>query len=133
MTPDPTPGLLLAGGLARRMGGGDKPMKTIGGRTILDRVIARLGPQCDGLLLNANGDPQRFASFGLPVVADASIAVGAVRVVLANDYTGPGSGLGGDVSPTAARVSDAAAVVDPNAPAPSPILTAGSDKPECID
>jgi len=70
---------------------------------------------------------------GLPVVADASIAVGAVRVVLANDYTGPGSGLGGDVSPTAARVSDAAAVVDPNAPAPSPILTAGSDKPECID
>ena len=70
---------------------------------------------------------------GLPVVADSSIAVGTVRVVLANDYTGPGSGLGGDVSSTAARVSDAAAVVDPNVPAPSPILTAGSDKPECID
>ena len=70
---------------------------------------------------------------GLPVVADSSIAVGTVRVVLANDYTGPGSGLGGDVSATAARVSDAAAVVDPNVPAPSPILTAGSDKPECID
>jgi molybdopterin-guanine dinucleotide biosynthesis protein A len=70
MTPDPTPGLLLAGGLARRMGGGDKPMKTIGGRTILTRVIARLGSQCDGLILNANGDPQRFAAFGLPVVAD---------------------------------------------------------------
>ena len=64
------PGVLLAGGLARRMGGGDKPMRTIGGRTILDRVIARLAPQCDGLILNANGDPARFAAFGLPVVAD---------------------------------------------------------------
>ena len=51
------PGVLLAGGLARRMGGGDKPMRTIAGRTILDRVIARLKPQCDGLILNANGDP----------------------------------------------------------------------------
>jgi molybdopterin-guanine dinucleotide biosynthesis protein A len=64
------PGVLLAGGLARRMGGGDKPMRQIGGRTILDRVMARLTPQCDGLLLNANGDPTRFASFGLPVIAD---------------------------------------------------------------
>jgi molybdopterin-guanine dinucleotide biosynthesis protein A len=65
-----TLGVLLAGGLARRMGGGDKPMKTIGGRTILERVIQRLTPQCDGLILNANGDPARFESFGLPVVAD---------------------------------------------------------------
>jgi molybdopterin-guanine dinucleotide biosynthesis protein A len=64
------PGVLLAGGLARRMGGGDKPMRTIGGRTILARVIARLEPQCDGLILNANGDPARFAAFGLPVIAD---------------------------------------------------------------
>ena len=64
------PGVLLAGGLARRMGGGDKPMRTIGGRTILQRVIARLEPQCDGLILNANGDPARFAAFGLPVIAD---------------------------------------------------------------
>jgi molybdopterin-guanine dinucleotide biosynthesis protein A len=64
------PGVLLAGGLARRMGGGDKPMRTIAGRTILERVIARLSPQCDGLILNANGDPARFAAFGLPVIAD---------------------------------------------------------------
>jgi molybdenum cofactor guanylyltransferase len=64
------PGVLLAGGLARRMGGGDKPMRSIGGKTILQRVIARLAPQCDGLVLNANGDPARFASFGLPVIAD---------------------------------------------------------------
>src|SRR5689334_22203249 len=64
------PGVLLAGGLARRMGGGDKPMRTIGGRTLLERVIARLAPQCDGLILNANGDPSRFAAFGLPVIPD---------------------------------------------------------------
>jgi molybdopterin-guanine dinucleotide biosynthesis protein A len=52
------------------MGGGDKPMREIGGRTILARVIARLQPQCDGLILNANGDPARFAAFGLPVIPD---------------------------------------------------------------
>ncbi|SFP79275.1 molybdenum cofactor guanylyltransferase [Bradyrhizobium sp. Ghvi] len=66
----PTLGVLLAGGLARRMGGGDKPMRTIGGRTILERVIARLSPQCDGLILNANGDPARFGAFGSPVISD---------------------------------------------------------------
>ena len=77
-----TPGVLLAGGLARRMGGGDKPMRQIGGRTILERVIARLQPQCDGLILNANGDPARFAAFGLPVVAD-SVA----------DFPGPLAGI----------------------------------------
>jgi molybdopterin-guanine dinucleotide biosynthesis protein A len=65
-----TPGVLLAGGLARRMGGGDKPMREIGGRTILARVIDRLAPQCDGLILNANGAPARFKAFGLPVIAD---------------------------------------------------------------
>ncbi len=70
VTTEATPGVLLAGGLARRMGGGDKPMRQIGGRTILERVIARLKPQCDGLILNANGDPARFAGFGLPVIAD---------------------------------------------------------------
>jgi len=62
--------VVLAGGLGRRMGGGDKPMREIGGRTILDHVIERLGGQSDGLILNANGDPARFARFGLPVVAD---------------------------------------------------------------
>jgi molybdenum cofactor guanylyltransferase len=77
-----TPGVLLAGGLARRMGGGDKPMRQIGGRTILERAIARLKPQCDGLILNANGDPARFASFSLPVIAD-SVA----------DFPGPLAGI----------------------------------------
>ncbi|WP_404924748.1 molybdenum cofactor guanylyltransferase MobA [Mesorhizobium sp. ORM16] len=65
-----TLGVVLAGGLGRRMGGGDKPTRVIGGRTMLEHVIDRLGPQCDGLVLNANGDPIRFARFGLPVVAD---------------------------------------------------------------
>jgi molybdopterin-guanine dinucleotide biosynthesis protein A len=65
-----TLGVLLAGGLARRMGGGDKPLRTIAGRTILERVIERLAPQCDALILNANGDPARFAFTGLEVIAD---------------------------------------------------------------
>lgn len=64
-------GVLLAGGLAQRMGGGDKPMQTVGGQSMLARVVARLAPQCDGLILNANGDPARFADLDLPVVADA--------------------------------------------------------------
>jgi molybdopterin-guanine dinucleotide biosynthesis protein A len=63
-------GLILAGGLSRRMGGGDKPLVTVGGRSILARVIERMAPQCAGLALNANGDPARFGGFGLPVVAD---------------------------------------------------------------
>jgi LCP family protein required for cell wall assembly len=74
---------------------------------------------------------------GLPVVADSAVAAGSVRVVLANDYTGPGSGLSGggvDSQAVPARVTNAGAVAaDPNVPAPSPILTAGSDKPECIN
>ena len=63
-------GVLLAGGLARRMGGGDKALMEIGGETILARVIARISPQVGALMLNANGDPARFSGFGLPVVAD---------------------------------------------------------------
>ncbi|MFL5122951.1 MAG: molybdenum cofactor guanylyltransferase MobA [Microvirga sp.] len=69
MTPS-TLGVLLAGGLARRMGGGDKPLKEIAGRTILERAIERLAPQCAALILNANGGPARFAFTGLTVVAD---------------------------------------------------------------
>jgi len=66
----PTLGLILAGGLARRMGGGDKARIRIGGKTILARVLARLQPQCSGVILNANGDPARFAAFGLRVIRD---------------------------------------------------------------
>jgi molybdopterin-guanine dinucleotide biosynthesis protein A len=63
-------GILLAGGLASRMGGGDKALRKVGGATILARVIEILRPQCAGLVLNANGDPARLAEFGLPIVAD---------------------------------------------------------------
>ena len=65
-----TIGVILAGGLGRRMGGGDKATRTIAGRTILQRVIDRVGPQCSGLILNANGDPARFDAYGLTVVPD---------------------------------------------------------------
>src|SRR5215207_8491323 len=64
-------GLVLAGGLARRMGGGDKARIRIGGKTILERVLARLAPQCGSMILNANGDPARFGDTGLPVVPDS--------------------------------------------------------------
>jgi molybdopterin-guanine dinucleotide biosynthesis protein A len=66
----PTFGLILAGGLARRMGGGDKAKIEIGGVSILDRVLATLSGQCVGLAINANGDPERFADTGLPVIPD---------------------------------------------------------------
>lgn len=63
-------GVILAGGLARRMGGGDKTLVEVAGRPLLAHVIERLAPQVDEIVLNANGDPARFARFGLPVVAD---------------------------------------------------------------
>ncbi len=64
-------GVVLAGGLARRMGGGDKGLKRLGGEPLLDIILRRLRPQVGGIILNANGDPARFAGYGLPVAADA--------------------------------------------------------------
>lgn len=63
-------GVLLAGGRAARMGGGDKCLLSLGGRTLLDHAIARAAPQVAALALSANGDPARFAMSGLPVLAD---------------------------------------------------------------
>ena len=63
-------GILLAGGQARRMGGGDKCLRQLAGRTLLARIIERARPQVDALVLNANGDPARFAAYGLPVAPD---------------------------------------------------------------
>ena len=63
-------GVLLAGGQSRRMGGGDKCLRTLGGQTILSRIIERVRPQVSTLVLNANGDPARFADYGLPVAPD---------------------------------------------------------------
>ncbi|MEN8195905.1 MAG: molybdenum cofactor guanylyltransferase MobA [Pseudomonadota bacterium] len=62
--------VLLAGGLSRRMGGQDKMLRDLGGKSILARVVARIKSQAARLLLNANGDAARFAEFGLPVAAD---------------------------------------------------------------
>ncbi|MFN7002224.1 MAG: molybdenum cofactor guanylyltransferase MobA [Roseinatronobacter sp.] len=64
-------GVLLAGGQATRMGGGDKGLREVAGKPLLDHVIARLAPQVSSMVLNANGDPTRFAAYGLPVVADS--------------------------------------------------------------
>jgi len=64
-------GVILAGGLATRMGGGDKALLPLGGRPMLALVIERLSPQVAGIVLNANGDPTRFSGFGLPVIADS--------------------------------------------------------------
>ena len=75
-------GVLLAGGLARRMGGGDKCLRPLAGETLLARVIARTAPQVGPLIVNANGDPARFASYGLPVVAD-----------VVEGYAGPLAGI----------------------------------------
>ena len=75
-------GILLAGGLSRRMGGGDKCLRPLGATTILARIVARAAPQVAALALNANGDPARFAAYGLPVVADSI-----------PDYAGPLAGV----------------------------------------
>ncbi|MEI9431424.1 molybdenum cofactor guanylyltransferase MobA [Mesorhizobium sp. Cs1299R1N3] len=63
-------GIILAGGQSRRMGGGDKALLPLGGGCVLDQVLSRFGPQFETLALSANGDPARFARFGLPVLAD---------------------------------------------------------------
>jgi molybdenum cofactor guanylyltransferase len=82
VTAPPTLGLVLAGGLARRMGGGDKARIKVGGMSILQRVLACLTPQCSRVIINANGDPARFADTGLPVVADS-----------VPDFAGPLAGI----------------------------------------
>lgn len=64
-------GILLAGGQARRMGGGDKCLLPLGGKTLLQRSIAKAQPQVGQLTLSANGNALRFARSGLPVIADA--------------------------------------------------------------
>ena len=77
-------GVILAGGQARRMGGGDKGRLPLGGKTILDHVVQRLEPQVDTMAINANGDPARFADLGLPVLPDSVTGfVGPLAGVLA--------------------------------------------------
>ncbi len=76
-------GVLLAGGQARRMGGGDKCLRMLGGRTLLARIVDRVRPQVKTLMLNANGDPSRFAAYGLPVEPDRfGVSAGPLAGVL---------------------------------------------------
>jgi len=99
--------VILAGGLARRMGGGDKSMLELGGKPILSYVIELAQNQVDTVLLNANGNAERFAEFGLPVQAD-----------IVPDFAGP---LAGVVS--------AMAWVKQNSPNATHIITMAADTP----
>jgi molybdopterin-guanine dinucleotide biosynthesis protein A len=65
------PGVILAGGKATRMGGGDKGLRMVAGQRLIDHVITRLSAQCASLAINANGDPARWAEFGLPILPDS--------------------------------------------------------------
>jgi molybdopterin-guanine dinucleotide biosynthesis protein A len=95
-----TLGLVLAGGLARRMGGGDKALITIGGIAILDRVLGRLRPACAEIVINANGDLARFGRYGLPVIPDS-----------VPDFAGPLAGILAGLDWAAANRPDLAWVV----------------------
>jgi len=100
-------GLLLAGGQSRRMGGGDKSLRVLGGVSLLERVIDRLRPQVDALVLNANGDPARFAEFALPVVADS-----------VPDFAGPLAGVLAGLDWAAAHRPDSAFIASVATDAP---------------
>jgi molybdenum cofactor guanylyltransferase len=103
-----TLGVILAGGLARRMGGADKARIRIGGPTILERMLARLRPQCARLVLNAN-DAARFVDAGLPVVADS-----------VPDFPGPLAGILAALDFAATQTPDIAWVL--SAPGDCPFL-----------
>jgi molybdopterin-guanine dinucleotide biosynthesis protein A len=102
-------GLLLAGGLGRRMGGGDKPLRLLGGRALLDHAVDRIRPQVAVLVLNANGDPARFAPFGLPVAADS-----------VPDFAGPLAGILAGLDWAAANRPDCRLIV--SVPTDAPFL-----------
>lgn len=93
-------GVILAGGLSRRMGGGDKGLRLLAGKPLLKHVIDRLGPQAYPLALNANGDPARFAEFNLPVLPDATA-----------DFAGPLAGVLAGLRWASASASDVSFVV----------------------
>lgn len=102
ITKDQITGVLLAGGQSRRMGGGDKGLRDIGGRPMLAHVLDRFSSQVARVVLNANGDPARFADFGLSVVADSITGnVGPLAGVLA------GMRWSAENAPTATHIATA--------------------------
>lgn len=103
----PVPGVILAGGLSRRMGGGDKTLKLLAGKPMIDLVIDRLAPQVSRIAINANGDPDRFAPRDYPVIAD-----------VVGDHSGPLAGI-----LTAMRWAIE------NEPAATHVVSAASDSP----
>jgi molybdopterin-guanine dinucleotide biosynthesis protein A len=100
-------GVLLAGGRSRRMGGGDKGLRLLGGVPLLQHVIERLRLQVEALVLNANGDPRRFADFSLPVAADS-----------VPNFAGPLAGVLAGLDWTAAHRPDCSHVVSVATDAP---------------
>ena len=107
-------GLLLAGGQSRRMAaafpeakGGDKGLLDLAGQPMIGHVIARLGPQVGKMVLNANGDPARFAPFNLPIVADT-----------VEGFAGPLAGILAGLRWSAANAPDASHIVSVSTDAP---------------
>ena len=107
--PPPTLGVILAGGLSRRMGGNDKALLTLGEHRLVEHVAERLAPQCAGVIVNANGDPSRFEEMRLPVVPDP-IA----------DHPGPLAGILAGLDWSAAHRPDIGWIV--SAPADTPFI-----------
>lgn len=100
-------GVVLAGGLSRRMGGGDKGLLELGRQTMLDVVLSRLQPQVGRIVLNANGDAGRFGRFGLPVVADTI-----------EGFAGPLAGVLAGMRWAAAEVPEASHILSVSSDAP---------------
>ncbi|MFT3690463.1 molybdenum cofactor guanylyltransferase MobA [Paenirhodobacter sp.] len=123
-------GVILAGGLARRMGGGDKGRLRLGPRSLIEHVRLRTAPQVGRLVLNANGDPARFADLGLPVVADGVPGYpGPLAGILAGMDRAAGAGFSHVLTvaadtpfPPETLAADLAAALDP---APIAIAVSG--------
>jgi len=84
MLAPPYSAVILAGGAARRLGGGDKPLRTLGGKPILQWIIERIQPQVQFLAISANGDPSRFSTYALPILPDQSPDLGPMSGILAS-------------------------------------------------
>ena len=82
-------GIILAGGQASRMCGADKALVPLGHESLLSHVLARFEPQVEALAISANGDPARFAGFGLPVLADAGSHGPLSGILSALNWAGP--------------------------------------------